>query len=202
VGTVVAEDSKFSCAFIENRSLRKQLLYREGDRVNDVLIKRVLRNKVVITTDKGDKLLVVEIEKLAKRSKIAPNAQQPPGSSDGSSQIPGSATPRARHASINLDRDEVEAPLADSDRLLEMVDINPYTQNDQPAGFQIGRVSPRSVFRKIGLRSWDVIVGVNDKEITSPEQAVEFFQTLAEGGDVTIKIMRSNRSRKIKLSIE
>ena len=75
-------------------------------------------------------------------------------------------------------------------------------QDDQPAGFRISRVQPRSVLRKIGLRSRDVIVGVNDQEITSPEQAVEFFQTLAEGGDVTIKIKRRRRSRQIKLSIE
>jgi type II secretory pathway component PulC len=42
------------------------------------------------------------------------------------------------------------------------------------------------VLRKIGLRSLDVTEGVNDQEITSPERAAEFFQTLAEGGEITI----------------
>jgi general secretion pathway protein C len=202
VGTVVAEDSKLSRAFIENRSQRKQQAYREGDKANEVLIKKVLRNKVVITTDKGDKLLTVKIEESTKRSKIPPYARRLPGSSVASSQIPGSTSPRTRHASINLDREEVEASLADTDQLLEEVDIYPYKQGDQPVGFRISRVPPQSVLRKIGLRSRDVIVGVNDQEITSPEQAVEFFQTLAEGGDVTIKIKRWGRSRQIKLSIE
>jgi len=58
------------------------------------------------------------------------------------------------------------------------------------------------VLRKIGLRSLDVTEGVNDQEITSPERAAEFFQTLAEGGEVTINIKRRRRSRQIKLSIE
>jgi general secretion pathway protein C len=202
VGTVVAQDPKLRFAFIENRSQRKQGAYREGDKADEVLIKKVLRNKVVITTDKGDKLLTVEIEESTKRSKIPPYARQLPGSSAASLQIPGSTSPRTKHASINLDREEVEASLADTDQLLEKVDIYPYVQGGQSVGFRISRVPPRSVLRKIGLRSRDVIVGVNDQEITSPEQAAEFFQTLAEGGDVTIKIKRRRRSRQIKLSIE
>jgi general secretion pathway protein C len=202
VGTVVAEDPKLIRAFIENRRQRKQEAYREGDKANEVLIKKILRNKVVITTDKGDKLLTVEIEESTKRPKIPPYARRFPGSSVASSQIPANTSPRTRHASINLDREEIESSLADTDQLLEEVDIYPYKQDDQPAGFRISKVPPQSVLRKIGLRSRDVIVGVNDQEITSPEQAVEFFQTLAEGGDVTIKIKRRRRSRQIKLSIE
>jgi type II secretory pathway component PulC len=54
----------------------------------------------------------------------------------------------------------------------------------------------------MGLRSRDVIVGVNDEDITSPDQATEFFRTLGEGGEVTIKLKRRRRTRQIKLNIE
>jgi len=202
MGTVVAEDPMLRFAFIENRSQRKQEAYREGDKANEVLIKKVMRNKVVITTDKGDKLLTVEIEESTKRSKSPPYARQSPGNSAASSQIPDSRYPRTRHASINLDREEVVTSLANTDQFLEEVDIYPYIQGDKPVGFRISRVPPQSVLRKIGLRSRDVILGVNDQDITSPEQAVEFFETIAEGGDVTIKIKRRRRNRLIKLSIE
>ena len=40
----------------------------------------------------------------------------------------------------------------------------------------------------MGLRTGDLITGVNDQTITGPEQATEFFQTLKQGGDVTIKV--------------
>jgi type II secretion system protein C len=118
-------------------------------------------------------------------------------------ELPTNGThPGTRSASINLNRKEIEASLTDTDQLLEEIGISPYMQGDRPAGFRISRVPPQIVLRKMGLRSRDVIVGVNDQEITSPEQAVEFFQTLAEGGDVTIKIKRRRRSRQIKLNIE
>jgi PDZ domain-containing secreted protein len=64
------------------------------------------------------------------------------------------------------------------------------------------RLPTQRVPRRTWLRSRDGIVVVNDQEITSPEQAVEFFQRLAEGGDITIKLKRRRRSRQIKLNIE
>jgi type II secretory pathway component PulC len=58
----------------------------------------------------------------------------------------------------------------------------------------------------MGLRTGDLITGVNDQEITSPEQAAEFFQTLKQGGDVTIKVGKGRgvriRGRLIHLKIE
>jgi type II secretory pathway component PulC len=54
----------------------------------------------------------------------------------------------------------------------------------------------------MGLRSRDVIVGVNDESITDPAQAADFFQTIAEGGEVTIKLKRRRRTRQIRLNIE
>jgi PDZ domain-containing secreted protein len=54
----------------------------------------------------------------------------------------------------------------------------------------------------MGLSSRDVIVGVNDQNITSPDQAAEFLQTLAEGGEVTIRAKRRRRTRRIILNIK
>jgi type II secretory pathway component PulC len=51
-----------------------------------------------------------------------------------------------------------------------------------------------------------VVTQINDTAITGPEQAADFFRTLAEGGEVTIQIQRSRgvrrRPREINLNIE
>ena len=135
---------------------------------------------MIIHTEEGDKLLTVEIEESTKGSKTSRYGWQLPSSAAASSRISGSTFPRARSASINLNREEVEGSLEDTDKLLEELSVSPYMQADQPAGFRIDRVPPQSVLRKMGMYSRDVIVGVNDEDITSPEQAPEFFQTLAE----------------------
>jgi type II secretory pathway component PulC len=49
VDTIVADDPEMSRAIIDNRKIRKQEAYREGDRVGVVTIKKVRRNKVILS---------------------------------------------------------------------------------------------------------------------------------------------------------
>jgi general secretion pathway protein C len=198
VGTVVADDPRLSRAIIDNRKTREQEAYREGDNAGEVKIKKILRNNVVITTAKGDELLTVEIKESGRRSTPYPTAQQV----GSSSQTSGTRRQRARTSSITLKRDEVEASLADIDGLKEQVRLSPYTQGDQPSGFRLGNIPRDSALRKMGLRSRDVIIGVDEESITSPDQASDFFQKLADGGEVTIKLKRRRRTRQIRLNIE
>ena len=202
VGTVVADDPVMSRAIIDNRSIRKQEAYREGDKAGKVRIKKILRNNVVITTAKGDELLTVEIKESGKRSTSSPSTRRVGSSSSSKQQTPGSSRSSARTSSISLKRDEVESSLSDIDAMMQQMRLTPYMQGDQPAGFRLGNIQRDSVLRKMGLRSRDVIVGVNDESITDPAQAADFFQTIAEGGEVTIKLKRRRRTRQIRLNIE
>jgi len=201
VGTVVADNPKMSRAIIDNRSIRKQEAYREGDTAGKVRIKRILRNNVVITTDKGDELLTVEIKE-SGRSALSTQTQQIGSQSSSTQQATGTRQQSARTSSIRLKRDEVAASLADIDRLMEQMKIAPYKSGDQAAGFRLGSITRDSVLRQMGLRSRDVIVGLDDETITSPDQAPDFFKKLADGGEVTIKLKRRRRTRQIKLNIE
>ncbi|MBW2434823.1 MAG: hypothetical protein JRF36_14545 [Deltaproteobacteria bacterium] len=201
VGTVVADDPRLSRAIIDNRSIRKQEVYREGDNAGKVKIKKILRNNVVITTDDGDELLTVEIKESAKS---APAAQSPYIGSQSSSAQQASMTrqQRVRTSSIRLKRDELADSFADIDELMEQMKITAYKSGDEASGFRLGSITRDSVLRKMGLRSRDVIVGIDDETITSPDQAADFFKRLADGGEVTIKLKRRRRTRQIRLNIE
>jgi general secretion pathway protein C len=201
VGTVVLDDSKYSVAIIDNQKISRQEAYREGDQANEVLIKKVMRNKVIIATEEGDKLLIVETETTAKRTKSPSYARQIPGNVNIPSQIPGQV-PAARTRSINLDLEEVAAAFEDSEKLLQEVNVAPYTQGDQAAGLRLNRIPAKNIFRKMGLRSRDVIVGINGEPISGPEQVGDFIRTLGNGGEVTITIKRRRRTRQINLNIE
>jgi general secretion pathway protein C len=201
VGTVVADDPKMSLAIIDNRSIRKQEAYREGDKAGKVEIKKILRNNVVITTAEGDELLTVEIKESGRSASGTPSRYI--GSQATSAQEPPETRRRmVSTSSISLKRDEVAASLADVGTLMEQIRLTAYMQDDQPAGFRLGFIPRNSVLRKMGLRSRDVIVGVDDESIASPDEAPDFFQKLADGGEVTIKLKRRRRMRQIKLRIE
>lgn len=201
VGTVVADDPKMSLAIIDNRSIRKQEAYREGDKAGKVEIKKILRNNVVITTAEGDELLTVEIKESGRSASGTPSRYI--GSQATSAQEPPETRRRmVSTSSVSLKRDEVAASLADVGTLMEQIRLTAYMQDDQPAGFRLGFIPRDSVLRKMGLRSRDVIVGVDDESIASPDEAPDFFQKLADGGEVTIKLKRRRRMRQIKLRIE
>ncbi|MEJ2222449.1 MAG: type II secretion system protein N [Desulfobacterales bacterium] len=201
VGTVVADDPRLSRAIISNRSIRKQEAYREGDSAGKAKIKKILRNNVVITTADGDELLTVEIK---ESSRIAPSRLSKRVGSQTSAAQPAARTrtPRARTSSIRLKREEIADSFTDIDGLMEQMKIVPYKSGDQEAGFRLGSITRDSVLRKMGLRSRDVIVGIDDETITSPDDAADFFKRLADGGEVTIKLKRRRRTRQIKLNIE
>ena len=107
---------------------------------------------------------------------------------------------RIKH--IRLDRDEVESDLADANALMQDVRISPYKRNKKPSGFIISNIPGGSILRKLGLRSRDVIKEVNGQKFSGPDEAIEFFQELATGDDLTIKLRRKRRNRQIKLTRE
>jgi general secretion pathway protein C len=201
VGTVVADDPRLSRAIIDNRSIRKQEAYCEGDSAGKVKIKKILRNNVVITTADGDELLTVEIKESGKR---APAVRSQYIGSQPSSAREATAARQQRSItrSIRLKREEVADSLADINGLMQQMPVTPYMQGEQPSGFRITRIPRDSVLRKMGLRSRDVIVGIDDETITGPDQAADFLQRLAGGGEVTIKFKRRRRTRQIRLNIE
>ncbi len=191
VGTVASDDAATSFAIIDNKSTRKQELYHEGDKAGDVLIKRILRNKVIVDAVRGEELLALELEETGKKVEFSPAPQRTEKS------LPSSG----RHRNLQLNRKEVEASLADIDGLIQQLNLSPYTLGTQK-GFRISDIPPDSVFTKIGLRSGDVIKAINDLPITGPDQAAAFLQKIREGGDIEIRLSRRRRTMQISLKIE
>ena len=198
VGTVAGDDPETSFAIIDNKNTRKQELYQEGDKAGDVLIKKILRNQVIVDAGRGDQVLTLELEESGKKIDLA-LASRPPVDFE-----PGST--RRIHQNFLLSRQEVQSSLGNIVQLFQQSGISPYFEGDQSAGFTISNVSSESVFAKIGLRSGDAILAVNGEAITGPQQAGQFFQRLKDGGDVIIKVKKGrgvrSRTRVIRTHIE
>ena len=196
IGTVAGDDAETSFAIIDNKKTRKQELYHEGDKAGEVLIKKILRNKVIIDAGRGEELLALELEETGKNVECSPAPQ---------AAVSGRST-ASRGQARQFDRAEVEAALGNVDQVIQELNITPFTRAGKPAGFRIGTLPRDSILIQMGLRSGDLITGVNNQAVTSPEQAAEFFQTLKQGGDLTIKVGKGRgvrmRGRVIRLKID
>jgi len=196
VGTVFTGVPAESLAFIEDLTARKQETYREGDRVKQVLVKKILRQSVIINTGKRDEMLSMEEpeETAGKPGAPGPTARyQPP-------RPPVPTTPPS--TSTTLQRQEVESSLTDLNQLMQQVRIRPYLEANKPAGFLVSDIKPGSIFAKMGLRNGDVVQKINDQNISSPEQAIELYQGLMEGGEIALEIKRGQKSEKINYEVQ
>jgi hypothetical protein len=72
IGTVAAKKSKLRSAIIENSETRVQTIYHEGDKIEDILVKRILRDNVILGTSGGEKVLTIAFEQTSERSR-SPN---------------------------------------------------------------------------------------------------------------------------------
>jgi general secretion pathway protein C len=192
VGTVVAEESQENLAFIETRSSRKQEAYREGDRVDEVLVKKILRNNVIINSGEQDEVLTMEPE---EDSQPSPPPRQPV-------RRPQPRPAPQAGGTIRLERDDVESSLTDLNQMMKEVRVRPYLEGQEPAGFVVSNIKPGSIFARMGLRNGDIIKGVNQEAITSPDQAVDLYESLVDGGEVAIEIRRGRRNQQLRYEIE
>jgi len=184
VGTVVGDDAAMSLAIIDNQSTRKQELYHEGDQVGQALLKKILRNKVVLNTGSGDEVLTMELEEGGQ----GPMALQ--------RQMPGQL-PEIASSSNPAEREGQNSAFFDLDEFMQQVQISSYMRGEEPAGATITGNS--KTLARLRLRNGDVIMGMNGQAITDPDQAREVFEKAAKGKQVTLHILRQNRPRKIRI---
>ncbi len=189
VGTVVADDPRKSIAIVDNRSSGKQELYREGDEVGQVLIKKILRNKVIVDTGGGDMVLNIGPEK---------SLGTPPAPLEATR----SEQPEMSASTAPLDREEAELEVPGPSQFMRQVRIRPHFQEGQPGGFLIYRIDPNSVFAEMGLQNGDVITAVNGEPITTTQEPIDFYDALEESGEVVLEVKRGEETKEIRVEIQ
>ena len=191
VGTVVANVAADRFAIIENN--RSQNIYHEGDTAGSYVIKKILRNNVIIATENGYKLLALKSDRSDQGEIVLASLSQTPSEATRHNRSGG------RFKTVELPSEEIVAAFDDIDRLIKDVGTSSYKFGIL-TGFEVGSVSDKSILKKIGLRSHDKILALNDKSIEGENGAFEFFEQIAEGKKVTIKYRRRNRTRRIELN--
>jgi general secretion pathway protein C len=197
VGTVFTGVSSENLAFIEDLGARKQEICREGDRIKQVLVKKVLRQSVIINNGQRDEVL-----NFPEPGEASGKGGPPPPAARY--RLPTGPIPPTPGASDYkaLNRQEVESSMSDLSQLMQQVRIRPYMEANKPAGFLVTDINPDSIFAKMGLRNGDVVRKINDQPISSPEQAIELYQGLMEGGRIALEIKRGQQSQKINYEVQ
>jgi type II secretion system protein C len=193
VGTAVGADGTANVAFIEDLQAKSQDMYREGEQVKNVTIKRILRSSVVINTGKRDEILTMDAE---------------PGAGGGPAQraAPGRGGSRRNVAeadvveSRNIERGAVESSLENLSQLMQDAQIDTYIENGKPSGFRFSNIRPDSFYSRLGLRNDDIITSINGRELTDPSQFLNLKENISDGS-VALTIKRGGAEQVIQYDL-
>jgi general secretion pathway protein C len=185
-GTVARKTGK-TYAVIEDTQKREQNLYQVGDTIQNAVIKMVLREKVVLNVNGKDEVLAME-----KLESGSVPSRPPPR------QLPA----RVRSRRIALKREQIQDAVSDLNSLMSQVKIRPHFKDGQPDGIALSNIRSNSIFRKMGLRNGDILMGVNDQNIQSVDDALGFYNNLKSSSNVSLKIKRRGRMNTIEYTIE
>jgi general secretion pathway protein C len=191
------EDSK-AYAVIEDTGLRKQNLYRRGDSIQNAQVKAILREKVVLTVNGKDEVL--EMEKL-ESGRGGPIRRTVSSSSVSAARTSGSSgVTRAQR--ITLKRSLIEDSIKDITKLMTQVKITPHMEEGVPNGLALSNIQPNSIFRRMGLRNGDVLMGVDGQQIQSVDDALRLYDSLQTAENVKVDLKRRGREKSIEYSVK
>jgi len=190
-GTVIDDDGK-AYAVIEDSAKREQKLYLAGDMIQNASVKRILREKVILYVEGKDEIL--SMEKI--ESSPAGRSARPP------MRAPGSAVSPARTQKIVLNKSQLGEMLENVDGLMQQARFRPHFEDGKPDGISLTGIRPNSIFRKMGLRNGDILMGVNETDIRSVDDAARLYRDLSSTTSATIQIKRRGRLQTLEYTIQ
>jgi len=102
----------------------------------------------------------------------------------------------------NISRAEIKQQLKNNmENMLKGIVISPYRKNGKIVGFRLKKVRPYNFFYKIGARSGDIIMRVNDKKMDSSQKLYGFWQNFSKESKVAIDVERRGRMMRFDFSI-
>lgn len=183
LGTVVGDPGN-SVAVIEEREKRKQGLYKVGDNVQAALVKMILRGKVVLSVGGEDQVLLMEDSSKAKASRGGTPEEE-----------------SSKAGTITVQRSELQKAMRDINSLLSQVRIRPYFKDGVPNGLALSRIRPNSLFTRLGLRNGDIVQGVDDRPIRSPDDILALYEQLRTGSNISLQITRGGRETTLNYQL-
>lgn len=210
LGTV-AGDQESGRAFILDKKVRSQNIYRVGDSVQGAEIRQILRGKVVLRHAGKDEILtLVEADdkqqptaaaarntrrvSRGRRARSRPQVEEP--------QEDSAADGEPEEEIIPIAQDELQGSINDLNQLMTQVRIRPYFRQGKPEGLIVSQIRADSIFEKLGLINGDIIASVNGKQMSSPEEAFQLYNSLNSGSQVSIEITRRGQKKMLTYDIQ
>ena len=194
LGIAVSADPDQTLAIIQEGADRRQKFIHEGDSIGEVVVKKILRDQVIFDTGRGEQIITLKRVYLDGGSSAGTLMSRQP--------VSNPQTPLSKKKLIEVESEQLSASLADINKVVQQVNINPVAVYGRPIGVRISPIETGSIFAELGLKTGDIITAVNGQENRNPEEAIALLERIREGGEFDINIKSSRHSRKLQLIVK
>lgn len=186
LGTV-SDTQGFDFAVIKEKNKKKHGLFREGDAIASATIIRIMRGMVVLRVDGKVEILKME--------------EGDSGKTGDKKQVSGPGGRGVKNV-IKVKKTDIDNAFKNMGKMLTQVRIRPYFSSGKPYGFMISRIKPGSIFQKMGMQNGDIIQGVDDQPIKSPDEMLKLYNRLKSGCAISLNIKRKGETQNLEYVFE
>ena len=178
VGTVSGPQKYGFAIFVDKNNYQE--VFKIGDAVHAMgVLQRVEKDKAVLFSG-GRAIEVPIVDAVVRADSGAPQG--------------GPATPFARNTSEGsyiVDGKRVRQALERPGQIMTDARLLPNTVDGKQQGFSISEIKPDGIYQSLGLQNGDVLLRINDFNISSTENALQAFMALKGMDKVNLDIIRS-----------
>ncbi|MBF0303088.1 MAG: PDZ domain-containing protein [Desulfamplus sp.] len=195
-GTATGGEDSENYAVIETDKDNRQELYKKGDKIEDAVIKKILRFSVILSRNGIDERLEITDESYSKKSrsfttKSVNSASSAAPSSEENDKI-----------EIPIKRSMIDESMKDINALMNQVRIRPHFTSGNADGILLYGIKQDSMFKEMGIQNGDIIMGVDGKEINSVDDAISLYDRLKNSSEMKMQIRRRGQIKEIKYNVE
>jgi len=177
LGTVTGPEVN-ARAVIEDSASKVQGLYRVGDAIQEAVVQKIVRGKVILRV--GDKNEVLSMD-----------------ASESDTGRPAAGAAAGRSDTVVLARSDIHESLQNINQLLTQARIRPHLKDGKPDGFILSYIKAGSFFTHLGLQQGDIVKSINGRSINTPEDAFSFYKAVESGAPLSMEILRGGQPRTI-----
>ena len=180
IGTVVGPKELSYGIFRDSAGIQE--VFKIGDPVFDIgKLHRVEQAKVVIR--KGEKTVEILLEDVkVKEVKKQASAASP---------SPSSFAQKIGRSTYMVDQARLQQAIANPGQMMTDARLKPNIVNGKEDGFVLSEVKQGGVYHSLGLQDGDVLLRINEYDISNPERALQAFTALKGMERVQVDLIRS-----------
>jgi general secretion pathway protein C len=191
IGTVVGP-KELSCGVFKDSS-GMQDVFKVGEPVLGLgVLYKVEKDKVFIR--QGEKTIEIPLEdvKVKEINKTA---------SEGS-RFTSSFAKKIGKSTYIVDQRKVQEAISNPSQMMTDARLRPNNVNGKGEGFILSEVKPGGIYHSLGLQNGDVLLRINEYDMSNPERALQAFTALKGLDRVQIDLVRAGSKMTMTYQIK